>query len=317
VTGGNRHGLHGLLVDSPVPLAAGPATAEGGPPDLVIAWRRGRLPAARGPVLARVDDAGRRSTLVSAGGSARLLLHDTLCADLHADGRVEVTAAAHVGEGLLAALLSGPVVAAAAVWRGHPLLHASAVCLPEGVIGFVGPTGAGKSTLARLLTAPGRRLFSDDALRLDAGGSGVVAHRGTTSSRLRDHVSDLDTLASGRAVAVSADGRWVVTDEATAPGRAELAGLVVPLLSPGYAEVRARPATPASALVALSSAPALAGMSDPALRRTHFDLAGAVASAVPVVLLEVPWLGARHPDLAADVLAALGAALRTREPVRG
>jgi hypothetical protein len=314
---GYRHRLHGLIVDSPVPLAAGPAPADASPPDIVISWRRGRLRAARGPVLARVDDVGRRTTLVSDGGSARLLLHDTLHADLHADGRVEVTAASHVGEGLLALLLSGPVLAATTVWRGHPLLHASAVALPQGVVGFVGPSGAGKSTVARLLMGPGRSLFSDDALRLDSGASGAVAHRGTTSSRLRDHVSDLDALSSGGVVAVSADGRWLVTDEVDAPDCAPLAALVVPLLSPAYTEVRVRPAAPASALVALSSASALPGMAGPALRRAHFALAGAVASVVPVTLLELPWFGARHGGLAEDVLTALDAVPRTREEVRG
>jgi hypothetical protein len=109
----------------------------------------------------------------------------------------------------------------------------------------------------------------------------------------------------------------VVTDEGDAPDRAPLAGLVVPLLSPAYTEVRVRPAAPASALVALSSASALPGMADPGLRRAHFALAGAVASVVPVALLELPWFGARHSGLAEDVLIALDAVLRTGEEVRG
>ena len=313
------HRVHGLLVDSPVPLAAGRSPATAQTPDVVLSLRRGRVPAARGAVLAHVADptTGHRCTLASDRTGGRLLLHGTLCAHVRHDGHVVVTTAAELGDDLLALLLSGPVLAAVAVLRGHPLLHASAVAAPQGAVGFVGPSGAGKSTLARLLTGPGRPLLSDDALRLDVDGQAVLAHRGTTSSRLRPHATDLDLadLAAEASVAASADGRWVVTDQSTAPELVGLAGLVVPLLAREYAEVRARPVPSRSAVMLLSSSPALAGLVDPGLRRAHFALAGAVANAVPVVLLEVPWRGVRSPRLVHDVLAALGPVLDSVPPV--
>jgi hypothetical protein len=54
---------------------------------------------------------------------------------------------------------------------GRLVLHASAVQFAEQVVGFVGRTGAGKSTLSEFLAGRGRPFASDDLLpiRFDPG----------------------------------------------------------------------------------------------------------------------------------------------------
>ena len=48
--------------------------------------------------------------------------------------------------------------------RGRLVLHASAVALPEGAVGFLGETGRGKSTIAASFAGEGHPLISDDCL---------------------------------------------------------------------------------------------------------------------------------------------------------
>lgn len=64
----------------------------------------------------------------------------------------------------------GVEIAALLLWAAPHLLalysqdvlHASAVALPEGVLAFCGPSGAGKTTLAQLATDQGASLVSED-----------------------------------------------------------------------------------------------------------------------------------------------------------
>jgi hypothetical protein len=53
--------------------------------------------------------------------------------------------------------------------RGIPTLHASTVVTPRGVCGFLGPTGAGKSTLAASFSAAGYPALGDDCLAIKEG----------------------------------------------------------------------------------------------------------------------------------------------------
>jgi hypothetical protein len=49
---------------------------------------------------------------------------------------------------------------------GYPTLHASAVVTPHGAIGFLGPKGVGKSSMAACFLMRGAALLTDDALPL-------------------------------------------------------------------------------------------------------------------------------------------------------
>jgi hypothetical protein len=65
--------------------------------------------------------------------------------------------------------------------RGELVLHASAVRLPGGAVGFLGRAGAGKSTLAASFWAHGLPLVADDALMVRREGAtavGLAAYAG-------------------------------------------------------------------------------------------------------------------------------------------
>ncbi|MBI4219112.1 MAG: hypothetical protein HY682_03135, partial [Chloroflexi bacterium] len=59
--------------------------------------------------------------------------------------------------------------------RGVGNLHASAVALPSGVIGFLADPGGGKSTLAASFAARGYPLVTDDLFALQRSGEGYAA----------------------------------------------------------------------------------------------------------------------------------------------
>lgn len=63
--------------------------------------------------------------------------------------------------------LLGSIFAALCHQRGLLPIHASAVATPAGAFGFVGASGAGKSSLAAFLAGQGFPLVSDDILLVD------------------------------------------------------------------------------------------------------------------------------------------------------
>jgi ABC-2 type transport system ATP-binding protein len=73
-------------------------------------------------------------------------------------------------------VLAGKLLGIVSVMRGYEALHASAVDSPYGLLALVGPSGVGKSTLARELAGRGWTLFTDDTLPLALGSAGVRAH---------------------------------------------------------------------------------------------------------------------------------------------
>jgi hypothetical protein len=60
-------------------------------------------------------------------------------------------------------------------WQGVQALHASAVTSSRGVVGFCGPAGAGKSTIAFALHRAGHPICADDALGLRRHGDAFGA----------------------------------------------------------------------------------------------------------------------------------------------
>lgn len=74
--------------------------------------------------------------------------------------------------------LFAQVLPLAAVLQGLDVVHASAVAWDGCVVALVGPSGAGKTTLATRLVARGARLVTDDALALEITGGRIVAHPG-------------------------------------------------------------------------------------------------------------------------------------------
>jgi hypothetical protein len=81
--------------------------------------------------------------------------------------------------------LVGRVLPWASVLRGREVLHAAAVSLGGRAVAVIGPTGAGKSSLALRLVLGGARFVTDDVLAVDLEGGGVRAHPGAAILSLR------------------------------------------------------------------------------------------------------------------------------------
>jgi hypothetical protein len=81
--------------------------------------------------------------------------------------------------------LVGRILPWAAVLRGLEALHASAVVVDGGAIAFVGPTGAGKTSLAVQMVARGASFATDDVLALDRRHGVLRAHPGAALVAVR------------------------------------------------------------------------------------------------------------------------------------
>lgn len=84
-----------------------------------------------------------------------------------AGDRIRCTPAPDIPDETIRHLILDHVLPRLLALRGVQVLHASAVVTPAGVIGFVGATGWGKSSLATSLGLEGLPLLSDDALILE------------------------------------------------------------------------------------------------------------------------------------------------------
>jgi hypothetical protein len=82
--------------------------------------------------------------------------------------------------------LVGRVLPWAAILRGLEVFHASAVAIDGRAVAFVGPSGAGKTSLAIRLVLGGAAFMTDDVLALDKGPDGALrAHPGSSVASLR------------------------------------------------------------------------------------------------------------------------------------
>lgn len=68
--------------------------------------------------------------------------------------------------------------------RGRRVLHASAVALPTGAVGFIAGNRSGKSSLAAAFMERGAPLLTDDFLALDCGSSPVLGYPGYPQMRM-------------------------------------------------------------------------------------------------------------------------------------
>jgi hypothetical protein len=84
----------------------------------------------------------------------------------------------------IAAVVVGPVMAAAFSLRGVPVLHASAVVVGGKAILIAGPAGAGKSTLTAALVGKGMPLLAEDLAVLTVSNSATTVQPGYPRLRL-------------------------------------------------------------------------------------------------------------------------------------
>jgi hypothetical protein len=97
------------------------------------------------------------------------------------------------------ALVGGSLLAALMRQRGLLTLHASAVSDGSSVVGFLGESGWGKSTLAEAFLQRGYEVLTDDQLVLDFDKDSILAHPGPSSIKLRPEagaalLADYDAL---------------------------------------------------------------------------------------------------------------------------
>jgi hypothetical protein len=81
--------------------------------------------------------------------------------------------------------LVGRIIPLAALLQGHEVFHASGAVIDDAVVAIVGPTGAGKTSLALQLALRGSAFFTDDVLVLEPEGDGLIAHPGIGVANVR------------------------------------------------------------------------------------------------------------------------------------
>ncbi len=176
------------------------------------------------------------------------------------------------------------VVPAALQRLGLETLHASAVRLSTGVVGFCGHAGAGKSTMAVACASAGAEQWADDTLVLEIGPTGVdavpiaydVALRQPSVAHFGDRAAPVAVVrASGDPAPLRA--LFLIDRSASVP-------LIQPL-------------DPTQALQALLPHACAFSMTDAARRRLMIEQYLALADVVPVYRLSYPSNFERLPDV--------------------
>jgi hypothetical protein len=169
------------------------------------------------------------------------------------------------------------------LFKGHELLHASAVRTASGVVALIGQTGVGKSTLACELIRRGCSLFADDILAVESDGSRIIAWPGPPLMVVPAS-QDLPSLGAALIDRIG-DEQWVRLpgDNGTcAPLRAMI------LLRRGVDQTTCRTisATSFEVLPHLLTSSAF----PESRRRAHFEIAGELAARTEVIELSWPAL---------------------------
>jgi hypothetical protein len=284
------YGLHGLRVRSEVPLDAPEAGAER--PDLVI--RSG----ARRTVPNNTPDGKLVALLELPGGTWSAVRHaEGYTVRLHQLCDVEIDTVlrqltVHLAPGepdeLASVLLSG-VLATLLTLRGHCVLHASAVETADGVVAFVGPSSAGKTTVAALACAEGARLVTDDALRVECDGARAWCFNGSTGLRLRTSAAELAEAFGGAVARSTIDGRIAISPTRGAPSRLPLRAIVAPVCAHGGTRLEIERRYGLQAVLELVRNPRTAGWINGEVTQRDFAVMGQLAAAVPIYRAWLPW----------------------------
>lgn len=132
---------------------------------------------------------------------------------LSSDGLQVICAEGSGGADAWQRLLIAQVLPFAAVLRGLEVLHASAVVVDGGAVAFLGPSGAGKTSLALALCRRGAGFLADDVLALEQEDERLVGHPGTPVAGIdhaeADRLLETGELELGDVLAVNARERIV------------------------------------------------------------------------------------------------------------
>ena len=204
--------------------------------------------------------------------------------------------------------LYGPILALVLRLRGALAFHASAVQMGSGAVGFVGPHGAGKSTLAAALGAAGAPVLTDDVLHVRRAGGRWIAEPFASMLKLWPdgaHLAlgdsvDLPRIADGwnkRALALG--GR---IPAATQPvPLAALACLEEPAVQPAI-----QPISAAAALLRLTAHSSAAHLLDRERRAAEFRMLSELVKDLPCVGVTPPQHRRHYPAFVTAVLEWAG-----------
>lgn len=300
-----RYRLSGLLVQSDVPLPC--EAAEDGAVDpadaLVVRFEAPADPAASDASTEDLRDSGLAISRSAAGFRVRASGY----ADFFLDAAVtSLRCVPRRGcpEAIATQLFVDQVFPLVLHARGRFAFHASSVLLPSGVVvGFLGRSGLGKSTLAASFAARAdHALFGDDCLALVPSSAGLAALPSYASARLWPASAEALFALRGELPVVSprSDKRRAELSSSRPRAGAPLVRLY--LLAEGE-PARLTPLRRAAALFALTPHVYRLDPSDRALLAQELPWLEAVVRGVPVAELAYP----RRFEALAEVHALVGA----------
>jgi hypothetical protein len=287
------YAVAGVVLDADLPLSGlTPTTAT--PPTWVI--REGTVAPELDvePVAElRTADGRRWGELLAGAGGYRLTYHDRV--HFYVDFAARTVTYLPVGElptVTLRHLLVDQLLPHLLAVGGDLVLHASAVELDGTALAFVGPTGAGKSSLAAGFVARGAALLTDDFVVLRERGDRYLAEPAYPSLRLWEdaaerfagHPEELQEVAD-----YTAKRRWDVPEAAHAREPVPLRAVIAPGLEPGPGDPPARIGRLGgsdSFAILLHQHFRVEGPGRRARQAADFDRIARLAGRVPVFLME-------------------------------
>ena len=312
VAAAHRYEVYGLVLASDRPLASLAPAARPVEPALTVRFvEPAVLHAIIRPEQATLPEGHWIAHAFLADGRFYLHAPGVVDAILSADGRVAHCASADpVDARTVEANLLNIVLGSALTLQGEEPLHATAVDLGGHAVAFLGPSGAGKTTLAASLIRDGATLLTDDVLRIVFADDGrAIAQPGPQRLKVLEDTAQrytADTLSDGTFNPLS--GKMMVK-----PSRARPAGATsgIPLRAlyylgdlPGHAAPHAAAAVALSGLevmrVLLSSAMDDRNTSAARLAR-QLAFMGRLAAAVSIHALRYPRRFEAMEDVAAEI----------------
>ncbi len=186
--------------------------------------------------------------------------------------------------------LLGHALGFALVNQGQEPLHATVVRFNGRTVAFLGPCGAGKSTLASYLLRCGGQLVTDDLLRLDVDGERVLAHPGPQRIKLLPEPAGLYMSEKAHGVPMNpTTGKLIIP--LRDPHRAESPVPVDALIQldwPENDEVRMERLHGREAFLSIIAGTFNRRVTTPARLARQFRFAEAVCARLPVYRLRYP-----------------------------